>query len=663
LKKLAFLWAGLTAFLLGIEVLDRAFPPPLDVRSSAVVTSRDGVPLRVFPVEDGRWRMRAEVASLDPRLVEAVILLEDKRFYSHGGVDVAALARACLGNLRAGATLSGASTITMQTARLLEPRPRHLGSKLIEMIRARQIERRLGKDEILALYLTLTPYGGNLEGVETASLAYLGKAPRQLSDSEIALLLALPQSPEARRPDRRPEGARAGRAAVLAKLEAAGFLSSPRAKEAAEDPLPRGRSPFPAAAWHLASEIAVPGAVVTSTIERDKQLALSRILTALAEKEGAKVQAAGMVVRLQTGEVVASIGSTHRGRPGGWLDLTRRPRSPGSALKPFVYGLALQEGIVTEGTRIADLPTRFGTYEPQNFSRGFAGELTVGDALRHSLNVPAVLVLDALGADRLLGSMTSAGVNPLTPVTGEREAGLAVTLGGVGITLEELALLYTALGSDGLARPLRKRAGEERSEPSRMMSAEAAERTLAMLRASPAAAGRMPASLAAHAPQVAFKTGTSYGFRDAWAAGVGEEYAAIVWTGRADGSARPGRTGREAALPALLDLFDLLEEKSGSPLFAQPSELRDGRLLSGAGQADITFPPDGSTLLLRERSYVLSGRGRGVLRWYVNGEALPAGTSRQVHWQPDAPGFYEIVLVGDDGTSSGVKVRLVDPRS
>nr|WP_305889023.1 penicillin-binding protein 1C [Parvularcula maris] len=653
----------LSGAFISLHLLDAAFPPPLEVRTSAVVLDAGGVPLRVFPVEDGRWRLKARAEELDPRLIEALLAVEDKRFFEHRGVDLCAVGRAALTNLRAGTTLSGASTITMQTARLLEPRPRNLPSKLIEMLRARQIERRLSKEEILGLYLTLTPYGGNLEGVETASLAYFGKAARQLSDSEIALLLALPQSPEARRPDRQTAGAKAGRAAVLAKLERAGMLSADRADEADHDPLPTRRRNFPAGAWHAAARFAEDGGRVTTTIEADKQQALRRILVSLAEAEGPDVQAAGMIVRLDTREVVASVGSTHRRRPGGWLDLTSRRRSPGSTLKPFVYGLAMQEGLVSEEMRIADLPTRFGTYEPQNFSRDFAGELTVGDALRHSLNVPAVLILDALGADRLLGSMRSAGVRPLVPVTGEREAGLAVTLGGVGVTLEELALLYTALGAEGLAAPLRYRLDEKTNDPARLMGQDAAARTLRMLRASPSVEGRIPPALATDAPQVAFKTGTSYGYRDAWAAGVGERYAAVVWAGRADGSARPGRTGRAAALPALLDVFDQLGEGSGKTHPGRAAVPSSDRVLTGAAELEITFPPDGASLPTRARSYVLAGRGRGELRWYVDGEMLSADENRQVHWRPPGPGFYSVALADDEGRRTEATVRVIGSKS
>jgi penicillin-binding protein 1C len=658
LKTLAWIWAGLTVLFAAIEGLDRALPPPIGITTSSMVTDREGRPLRIFPVEDGRWRVKASLEDIDPRLIEALILVEDKRFYEHRGVDLRAFLRAIRSNLQQGEIVSGASTITMQTARLLEPRPRTLRSKFLEMLRAKQIERRLSKAEIVELYLTLTPYGGNLEGVASASLAYFGKQPRALTDDQIALLLALPQSPEARRPDLRPKGAAKGRKVILSKLNAAGFLSSARAKEAASASLPQARRNFPSDAWHVSGRLARPGQRVESTIDRQIQETLHRILSHAAEAEGPAVQAAGMVVDLQTRQVLASIGSTHRQRPGGWLDLTRRKRSPGSTLKPLVYGLAMQEGIVRAETRIADLPSRFGTYEPQNFARDFAGELTVGDALRHSLNVPAVLILDRLGPDRLLGAMRQAGMSPDMPMTGERESGLAVTLGGVGVTMEELLVLYTALGTKGLARPLKFQAQNGEHSGVRIMSEEAAEEVLEILRAAPAVRGRLPALLSASAPNVAAKTGTSYGFRDAWAAGVSERYAAIVWLGRADGSARPGRTGRAAALPVLFELFDAI----GGPEPWTPATkdlVSPGQALTARQGPQITFPPDGALLYRRADGFVLAGRGTGELRWYADGQKLLEEYGQTI-WNPPAPGFYRLSLADDDGSMTEVTVQVTD---
>lgn len=666
MRKLAGLWLILAVFFASIEGLDRLFPPPIErVQLSRVVTDSDGLPLRTFPVEDGRWRLAAHAEEIDPRFIEALLLIEDKRFFEHRGVDLQAVMRAARDNLARGRVVSGASTLSMQTARMLEPRPRTLPSKLIEMVRARQIERRLTKDEILELYLTLTPYGGNLEGLRTASRAYFGKDPRRLTDSEIALLIALPQSPEARRPDLRPDGARAARTAILDQLASRGFIEGSRMAEAARDPLPLRRNPFPRDAWHFTEAVRSPAdhrGIARTTIDRPMQMAAQDILQHAARQAGPKVQAAGLVVRLEDRAILASVGSAGRDRPGGWLDLTNRKRSPGSTLKPLIYGLALQEGIADPGTRIADLPSRFGSYEPQNFGRSFNGELTVAEALQHSLNVPAVLLLDLLGTERLTGALRSGGIDAAIPRGLSSEEGLAVALGGLGLTARDLTMLYAAIGDGGMLKPLRDDPSDEASEGIRLMSSEASEEILAILRSAPSLEGRLPADLSRAAPRIAFKTGTSYGYRDAWAAGVSDTHAVVVWIGRADGAARPGATGRKTALPVLFDLFDAVEPVAA---LAQDESLdRDApeplRQLAQDIRPQILFPPDRSTLWPRAdgRPFVLAGRGQGTLRWYTEGSEIPRDDAGNVLWQPKGPGFYTLTAADSEGRTATAKVRV-----
>jgi penicillin-binding protein 1C len=253
----AVIGGGALALILGLLILDQLFPPPIEKGRvvSFVAEDREGRPLRAFPVEDGRWRLAADLERIDPDFIEALLLIEDQRFYEHGGVDPLAVARATGQAIQRGRIVSGASTITMQTARLLEPRPRHLGSKIIEAFRALQLEARLSKDEILELYLTLTPYGGNLQGVRAASWAWFGREPDALTPDQIALLIALPQSPEVRRPDLRPEFAMNARAAILDRLAEAGWISAARASDAASEALPQSRNAFPAEAWHAAAAV------------------------------------------------------------------------------------------------------------------------------------------------------------------------------------------------------------------------------------------------------------------------------------------------------------------------------------------------------------------------------------------------------------------------
>ena len=645
--------AGLFLAGAGLLALDQALPPPLDVLVSDVVTDRDGRPLRAFPIEDGRWRLPVALGEVDAGFLAALVAVEDKRFYAHGGVDGRAVLRALRDAIFTGEVRSGASTLTMQTARLLEPRPRSLRSKLTECLRAWQIERRLTKDEILALYLTLAPYGGNLEGVESAAWAYLGRSAAELTDAETALLIALPQAPEARRPDLRPETARSARIRVLDRLAGVGQITLARATEAASAPLPTRRHDFPAAAWHAAEWARVPGqGTQRTTLDGALQAEAERLVAALVATTPDDVQAAALVVDVGTRAVLASVGSARRDAPGGWLDLTDRRRSPGSTLKPFVYALAFEDGLATPDTLVADLPARLGSYAPENFDRNFRGEVTVADALRHSLNVPAVRVLDRVSAERFVGALSGA-VDAAVPEGLRGGAGLATALGGLGLTARDLVVLYASLADGGIARPLRVTPSAPTSPGVRIVAAEAAAEVLAVLEGSPAPPGRMPAALTTGAPRVAYKTGTSYGYRDAWAAGVSGGLVAVVWVGRPDGAPRPGVTGREGALPTLFALFDAsVPACAALPADQAPSPRPLARLARPTGP-EILFPPDGAEVWAEPgRPLRLAARGRGV-DWYEGGARIDAGD-----WFPPAAGFYVLNAVDADGRSSSTRVRV-----
>jgi len=637
--------------------------------------------MRVFPVEDGKWRMRAHLDQIDPDFVEALLAYEDKRFREHGGVDLLAMARATGSLVTSGRIVSGGSTITMQTARLLEPRPRNIFSKLIESFRAWQLEQRLTKDQILELYLTLAPYGGNLEGVRAASWAYFGREPDNLSPDQIAMLIALPQSPEARRPDLRPEAAIVARERVLMRLAQEGVFADDLAKESAEYPAPK-RGDFPTVAWH-ASEEAMKRAAspdnIRTTLDLNLQREVEKIALRAAGPPREGVQASIMVVDITTREVRAVAGSANRTTAGGWIDLTDRPRSPGSTLKPFIYGLAFDDGVAAPDTRIADTPRRFASYRPDNFDRTFRDDVTVAQALQHSLNVPAVAALDAVGAQRFAAALTFAGADLSMPLSADDDAGLAIALGGMGMTVRDLALLYAALGDDGRALPLhwlqeeREQTGAPKAQGVQIMSAQSARQIVDILAQAPAPDGRVPALLTQEAPVIAAKTGTSYGFRDAWAAATGNGYAVVVWIGRADSGPRPGVTGREGALPALFDVYDaigrVLPKRSTGPSLREeiagthtpPSAL--ARFERQNAPPQIFFPPDGAEVWKdgEHSSFVLSAQGRGKLAWYVDGKPLPHNVAGDTVWRPADVGFYEIQVVDDAGRTTKARVRVMSP--
>lgn len=671
-KQKPWAWA-LIAFLLTVFALDQAFAPPLDrVREvSPVVVDRNGEWLMAFTTREGAWRLEARLDQIDPEFQRRLIAIEDERFWFHPGFDPIALMRASVSYARAGRVTQGGSTITMQLARLLEPRPRTIASKLIEILRAMQIEARMSKREILAAYLTLAPYGGNLEGVRAASRAYFQRDPQWLDDNEMALLIALPQAPEARRPDRRPEAARAARDRVLAMFVRAGLINQRRADEARQSAMPT-RAPFPLSATHASQALVaryrgegVVRSTLDATLQRDLE-ALARRRAAPLEREA---QIAILAIAIEERAVRARVGGAGRERAGGYIDMTRAIRSPGSALKPFLYAIAFDEGMAAPETLVRDAPRRFGGYLPENFDRRFHGDVTLEDALRHSLNLPAVATLERIGAGRFQAALTRAGAEVRLPRRAVAEPGLALALGGVGMTLEDLVQLYAALGDQGRARALSVDSDGVIPFTRRFVRPETAERVLEILASSPHPSGRAPAALARDAPMVAFKTGTSYGFRDAWAVGVWNGYAIGVWVGRPDGAPRPGATGRSEALPILFEAFDLIgapptpqrerqERQAPAPALVR-FEQSDREALS------ILFPPAGAEVLVLEygedtRGLSLSARGgRAPLTWYAEGARVESEpTSGRAIWRPRAPGFYTVTVIDAAGDRASTRVRI-----
>ncbi len=667
---------GLLAFMVALFALDVALPPPLERARvvSPVVTDRDGRWLMAFTTPQGRWRLAARLQDIDPVFQRRLIALEDARFWFHPGVDPIALARATLAYARSGRVTQGGSTITMQLARLIEPRPRTVPSKLIEILRALQIERRMSKREILEAYFTLAPYGGNLEGVRAASRAYFGRDPIWLEDHEMALLAALPQAPEARRPDRHPQAARAGRDEVIRKFQRMGFLSPRLAREAEEAPIP-ARAPFPYSAPHLAARLVAqhPDApFVASTLDADIQSAFENLARTHAANMDRDATIAILAVDIESRDIRASVGGAGLSRAGGYIDMTRAVRSPGSALKPFLYAIAFDDGVAAPETLVRDAPRRFSGYMPENFDRRFHGDVRLEDALAHSLNLPAVATLDRIGAPRFQAALINAGAHPRLPRGAESEPGLALALGGVGVTLEEMVTLYAALGGEGRARPLRDAPGFAFVRDSRLVRPETAARVIDILASSPTPDGRAPAALAQGAPRIAFKTGTSYGFRDAWAFGVGGGYAIGVWVGRPDGAPRPGATGRVAALPILFDAFDRLN----LPAAAYRAPRTEERAAPGLVRLDqpdgddaapaILFPPNNAEVLVLDygahaRGLSLSANGRAPFTWFAEGRGVPVEpTSGRAIWRPSAPGFYNVTVIDAEGRSATARVRIRD---
>ncbi|MGD9799635.1 MAG: penicillin-binding protein 1C [Parvularculaceae bacterium] len=669
----------IAAVAAGAILADILFPPPISRAHevSAIVADRNGYWLHAFATKEGRWRFSADLDEIDPAFVTELIEIEDKRFWTHWGVDPAAVIRAAASAAKSGRVVSGASTITMQTARLLEPRDRTLGAKLIEMLRAIQLERRLTKREILELYLTLAPYGGNLEGVRAASLIYYGREPDALTPAERAMLIALPQAPEARRPDRRQRAAAASRNLILDRLAAAGVIDRSIAAESKDAPVIGKRKIFPRFAYHaslaIARERKGTQSTVRSTIDIAKQQTAERLVADHVKnfKDGAT--AAAVIVDSATGEVLASVGSSSLDVDGGWIDLTDRVRSPGSLLKPFIYALAFEDGVLGPDTVIDDMPRGFGGYRPENFDRTFRGEVRVKDALQHSLNVPAVATLDRVGVERFAALLRNAGARLMQRRRADARPTLAMALGGAGVTMRDVATLYDGLANEGRVRPLvwtvesptKSEPGEEGVQ---LFAADTVMRINAILEGAPALKGRAPAALSRSAPVIAYKTGTSYGYRDAWSAGHAESLTIVVWVGRADGAPRPGATGRDAAAPLLFALFDAFTAgKSRRPSEPEPDLLAEGLVRMAPPPVSrpptIVFPVPGSEIYPGEfggEGVVLAASGgAGGYRWYVDGEEVRgADDGDGAVWRPGGKGFYDVAVVDARGMSASVKVRV-----
>ena len=692
LSRIGFAFAGIAVLFLcvwrGLIALDAAYPPPLptDGDYSVEVVDRNGELLRIFANRVGRWRLETELQQVDPQFVEMLIGYEDKRFFSHSGVDPLALLRAAGQFLANGQIVSGGSTITMQLARLLEPRSsRSMSAKLRQILRALQLERRLSKAEILKNYLTLAPYGGNLEGIRAASLSWFGREPDHLTLDQAALLVALPQSPEARRPDRAPETALDARQRVLARIAEAGILAASEVSRIAGMPVPRKRKAMPAFAAHLA-ETAIDldplARKHTTTLDRDVQQRLEIVTAEYARRHERRTSIAILAADSTTGEIIASVGS-----PGyldenraGWIDMSVALRSPGSTLKPLIYGLAIEEGLALPETLIADRPADFHGYRPANFDTQFQGDVSIRKALQLSLNIPAIRLLDALGPARLVSRMRRAGIQPVLPTA--EKPGLSIGLGGVGVSLRDLVQLYANLAAVpnrpiGIGEGIRSKPGGLNGPT--VISRNAAWHVGDML------SGVVPPASSVDIG-IAYKTGTSYGYRDAWALGYDGKYVIGVWVGRADNGSVPGITGAKTAAPILFTAFQRSGLKRvplpGAPVGAvrvANSDLPVSlKYFSASGATSyqakhrvaaplaIAFPPDGSEL---EASKLPDGEiapiavklqgGTPPFRVMANGvPEYRTNRRRKLQWTPDGAGTQQLTIIDAKGETQSVIVTV-----
>ena len=625
----AGLWLTATARDLGDQWIAATVLPPLALETSVEVWDRHGSLLRAYTVADGRWRLAVDPTAVDPAYVAMLLAFEDKRFADHDGVDLQAMARAVAQ------------------------------------------ERRLTKDQILQLYLLLAPYGGNLEGIRAATLSYFGKEPRRLTPAEVALLVAIPQSPENRRPDRNAVAAEVARARVLDRAVGAGIIDADQAQAARTEPVPHLRRAFPALAPHMADR-ALAEAPEADTHRLTVDAVLQGQLEALARdvvaSHGDRLQIAMVVADHKSGEILASVGSSayQADARQGFIDMTRAIRSPGSTLKPLVYGLAFDEGLAHPETLMEDRPTVFGGYAPQNFDRLFRGTIRVREALQQSLNIPVVALTEALGPAKLLAALRRAGVNAKVP---GGQPGLAVALGGLGVTLEDMVQLYAAIARGGVSLPLTHRMDGTREDGARVLSDIAAWEVSDIL------AGLAPPP-GAPANRLAYKTGTSYGNRDAWAIGFDGRHVIGIWMGRPDGTPVPGAFGADLAAPVLYQAFarlkpaldpqppapaaTLLVANAQLPRPLQKFRSRFAAFDVGAVAPAVAFPPDGAEVELLPDGLLVRVRGGDApFTWLADGVPLAvAMDARETMLALPGPGFVILSVIDAAGRSARASVRV-----
>lgn len=674
---------SVTAF----AVIWRSTPDPLpDVLVwpvSPVLLDKDGNLIHARQSSQQEWCLPIPLEEMGTWLPRVLVAVEDKRFYSHYGVDTLALARAAFLNVKKGRVVSGASTITSQLVRLSRPRARTISTKILEFFGAWKLERHLDKKQILEYYLNRAPFGGPIRGVEAASRMYFGKRAKELSLGEASLLVGLLKGPTAYRPDRNPAAALRRRQQIIAAVAKRTGFPEELTSLALEEPLPKYKPSMPGAAWHFAelafATLPEEGGVVRSTLAMNVQSMLVDSLTEQLRGLPESVTAAGMVVENRSASVIAYVGNARFNRDAGteWVDCATSPRSPGSTLKPFAYLAAMEEGHIIPATLLADTPIRLGGEAPRNFDRMYRGPVTAHTALAASLNTPAVRVMRSIGVRKALDALRNAGFHCLNRE--EADYGDSLILGAGEVTLLELARAYTALANLGEDRPLllRRAPGRDKSAntgearqnaPARIPGKGAvplekygssldiegaakildvgealkekmlwrkAKHILAISR-QPLPAGLAPVEDQEEAARsgslpplrrlytegasyliadilkdpsrlpfltqltqarenapVAFKTGTSYGLRDAWTAAYSPTHTVVIWFGKSDGSGDARLMGISLAAPAAIKVISSLNRglDRASAWYERPESVQKIRVCTLSGAAPSPFCP------------------------------------------------------------------------
>ncbi len=584
------LLTAVAALLLAGIVLNLLFPVPVVVEYSTIVTDDRGEVVHAFLTSDQQWRMKTELADISPLLRKTIIAKEDKYFYRHPGINLPAMARAFFKNLLRRKRTSGASTITMQVARALEPKKRTYFNKVVEMFRALQLEWKYSKDEILQLYLNLVPYGSNIQGVKSASILYFKKNPDHLSLAEITALSIIPNRPSTLVIGRNNDLIVKERNRWLQKFAREKIFTQKEIADALDEPLTAQRGIVPKYIPQLAYRLKKKGgASIATHINMNTQLTIEKLVADYSRSLTLKNirNAAVIVIDNTTHQVIAYVGSANFKDTvdDGQVNGAAAIRQPGSTLKPLLYGLCIDEGLLTPKTIITDVAVNYQGYTPENYDRKFNGYVSMEYALEHSLNIPAVKSLRLLGKDKLLQKLADCHFQQIKK--DQQKLGLSLILGGCGATLEELTGMYSAFANEGVYVQPSYQQSDSAHEKKRLLSAAANF----MINETLSKVNRPDFPLnwqsTEHLPKIAWKTGTSYGRRDAWSIGYNKHYTVGIWAGNFSAQGIPELSGANIATPLLFKIFNTINYDSDQDWYTQPAGCDTRQVCSETG-----LPPD-----------------------------------------------------------------------
>jgi len=567
-------------------LLNWIFPLPDKIEYSTIITDNRGEVINAYLTKDQKWRMKTELREISPLLRKTIIAKEDKYFYSHPGINAVAIARAFFKNIFQLKTTSGASTITMQVARALEHRKRNIASKVIEMFRAFQLEMRYSKHEILQMYLNLVPYGGNIEGVKSASILYFNKNPDHLSLAEITALSIIPNRPSSLVMGKNNDLIVTQRNKWLKKFAAEKIFTQKEIEDALAEPLTATRTTVPHYIPHLSYKLKKQGGdvihtnIIMNTQSKTEKLVEDYVRTVRLRSIK---NAAVIIIDNRSHKVITYVGSSdfHDTTDGGQVNGAAAIREPGSTLKPLLYGLCIDEGLETPKMVVTDVEVNYAGYSPENYDKKFNGYVTVEYALEHSLNIPAVKGLKLLGKDKMIQKLAACDFKQIQK--DQNKLGLSMILGGCGATLEELTGLFSAFANAGTYVPPAYTQDDTLSKKVNVISAAANYMVTDILSRVNRPDFPLNWQSTEHMPKIAWKTGTSYGRRDAWSIGYNKNYTVGVWVGNFSGVGVSDLSGANVATPLLFKIFNTIDYDSNSEWFSPPGDCEQRQVCSETG--------------------------------------------------------------------------------